>query len=66
MVKKISKTHLENVIKILRKEKYNREELFKKEAKKIKEKTEEINYCICFIEALFGEYEKAKTQIKLF
>lgn len=63
---KISRTHLDTVVKILGKEKFMREQVFKKSPTKMKKKVEEMEYCISFIQKLFEEYEVAKNQKKLF
>lgn len=63
---KISKTHLDNTIKILQKERFMREQVFNKDTRKKEQKVAEIDYCISFIKALYAGYEEAKGQGKLF
>ena len=63
---KINRTHFDTVIKILRNEQLLHEKELEGMPLKLKQKTKEISYCISFVQALYNDYEKDKTQLKLF
>jgi hypothetical protein len=62
---KINREHLETVKKILKKEILSLENIIEIDVKN-KKKVKEFKYCVSFVDNLFMEYEKSKSQSTLF